>query len=698
MKMRRSERVAALASFFLAISLVLGSATYARAQRPKSLPPNWKSLPMPEQIRLIMQFYDPVEDKLVGNIDEEEIRTLAAKAISQIDFTTTKLEYKLLDPLHWAADPKLSPEQQEQFQKALLARFDDWQGKPYQEIKLKCMLMRRLHLPKQLRVREGRRWVRSGGSLESVPENDLPEFRDWFIESDAEHISGSFQVRWEGEVLPPKTGSYKFSVSPINVNSASGQYPLKITMGVRLADDAVLSADDKNWNSMSRAVAMTAGRPALIRVDLAVEARTLPNHAVHALLYWEGPEGKREIVPAQALRLPGGAGQGLKATYAWTDNGLEKSLTRTDPAVDFAWTATPISLFQDTQPLEQMNEAFWERTTSKDYMDWCQNPGGKRRLHPFFQDPDAMAASFSSERRNAFLDQLLTVHEPLLDSVTAKQAVLFYGAFRIGAPEKAIAAFGDWAMRHANLECDLPRPGVTEPGDAGFDADARLQLCRMAIFVTRELPQHAAVLEKQFLKLPDGRCSLPVAYTLGYSYVARGKLGEWTTFLEKTLQRSDLTGDPRINWLLARSFAEEIRLGQPEIEHYQIFYARPLDGRRFIDQAITEAQLPDAKVRLAKELAGRLASAGDLEGARKAIDEAVVFASDRAQEASLADWQAQLDGLKAAAKSAAANAPKVAHQAYLDSLQKRRAQAVKRQDQQAVKRYDALLESARKSQ
>jgi hypothetical protein len=51
--------------------------------------------------------------------------------------------------------------------------------------------------------------------------------------------------------------------------------------------------------------------------------------------------------------------------------------------------------------------------------------------------------------------------------------------------------------------------------------------------------------------LPDGRCSLPVAYALAASYLGRRRLSDWTAFLDAKLADPALTGDLRVNWLPA---------------------------------------------------------------------------------------------------------------------------------------------------
>ncbi len=84
---------------------------------------------------------------------------------------------------------------------------------------------------------------------------------------------------------------------------------------------------------------------------------------------------------------------------------------------------------------------------------------------------------------------------------------------------------GPSAMRIVNVKCHTRR------GCPGIDLENREAYHYMAVAVTQELPAHADRLRDEFLELPDGSCSLPVAYVLGYSYLGRDKLEEWTELL-----------------------------------------------------------------------------------------------------------------------------------------------------------------------
>jgi hypothetical protein len=274
------------------------------------------------------------------------------------------------------------------------------------------------------------------------------------------------------------------------------------------------------------------------------------------------------------------------------------------------------------------------------------------------------------------------------DFAAAMQTALEAGKFK-AAPDQALAAVSQWAGQQADLSSAFTI-------DAVFEADTRDGFRLLAYLATQELPGLAMQLQlqKSSLQLPDGRCCLPVADILAVSYLAQGELAHWIAWLDGRLADTALTGDLRVNWLLARSFAEEIRLSTPNFD-FPVF-SRPLDGRGFLDEAYREAQSPANKLRVLKEIAARLAWSQQYSAARMLLQRAS-SALPSAQQATLASWQQQIAALMAAAAEAQQKQAAGAQQAYIHSLSQRRDQAAARGNTAAVSHYTALLTSARKA-
>jgi hypothetical protein len=258
----------------------------------------------------------------------------------------------------------------------------------------------------------------------------------------------------------------------------------------------------------------------------------------------------------------------------------------------------------------------------------------------------------------------------------------------MGGPEKALEVFGAWAARHADLVCEIST-------DRAFDGDTRYALAQMAIFTTQQLPDQAARLQAQYLQLPDGRCALPVAYTLTYSYLGRAKLSQWTAFLDAKLADPTLAGDVRVNWHLARAHAQEYR--ELSARHYPFHVAmpasQPLDSRKYLNQALQAAQSPQVKVWAAGEIVGHMVWAGQYQAAKDLLG-TVSTSLPEVQQAVVAAWQAKCDRFLAAYQRSLQNRTTVANQAYLATLKVRRDKATQQGDTVSASRYDALIKAA----
>ena len=141
-----------------------------------------------------------------------------------------------------------------------------------------------------------------------------------------------------------------------------------------------------------------------------------------------------------------------------------------------------------------------------------------------------------------------------------------------------------------------------------------------------------------------------------------------------------MKGDQRVNWLLARSHAEEIRDG--DHDRYDGDNVRPLAGRSWIEQSLQTAETPAVKKRVAKELAARLTAEGYFAEAREVLDR------NGGKSAAAVVWRAEIDAFEVAdvieSKSSAS-------QEQLAQITRLRDRSSARGDKAAVVRYDALI-------
>jgi hypothetical protein len=701
-----SLRRASLAVLFL---LVMAAARSGQAQQASTLPANWQQLSPTDFATLVRQYFEQETFKSLSTTDQTSLAAQGALLFSQVDFGNTSLSYQTLETLQLVGQPQLDQWIVAQAKSALIARRDDWTGKPYVEMRSKVMLMMRLAVPDPVWNMEARRWVLAGGTSAQVPPNDLAyDFvRQMF--ADFKVIDRSFSVTWVGQISAPQTGDYTFFISPIDVNMGFSSPSVSVSMTVTLAGQPMISASPpsvpaplpvtsqpappptSNWVAHSNAVTLTAGTPVNLQVLVTVTApQKIPAGLLHAVLAWQGPGISRSLVPASAFTQASGT-PGLQATYTWTAGGQQQSLTRVDPMIDFAWTDSSLLLAQDPTSANQLADAMWQAMTSTDFITSYATATPSAKLHPFLRDPEQVSCGLSTARRQAFLDLLLQ-NPALLDAMDAPHAVGFFETFRVGTPDKALDVFGAWAARQPDSPAALATGRI-------FDRDTRSSLAEMAILTTQQLPSQASRLQQEFLQLPDSRCSLPVAYTLTYSYLGLGKLSNWIATLDAKLADPTLTGDLRVNWLLARAQAEEFT--RPGVYKYPFGAPYPsywpIDGRQYLFQALNAAQTPAVKARVAKEIAAHLTIAADFQGAKDLLGQAASGLPDD-QKSVLAGWQQQIDGFVAGRAQATQTQLSQANSAYLKRLQARRAQAASQGDSAAVSRYDALISAASSQQ
>jgi PA14 domain len=668
--------------FLVAVAWLAFQTSDGRAQQnPATLPAGWQQMPPTDFASAIRTLFMKDAFKTLTEQDQEAAKSRGKELFLQVNLTNTTLNYQTLEMLHWLARYLLDQTQIEAAQNALLGRQDNWAGQPYAEIRAKVVMMMRLEIPEPTIINEGRRWIQAGGTRDQVPAADMKYdiVRDIF--TDLKVLTGSFSVQWTGLLNPRQTGNYTFAISPINVNSPDPRYPVSFSSTVSIAGNVIINATSNNWVTQSKPVNLTANQPVALQMTISAIAPRIPTGSMHAQLYWQGPGITKSVIPAANLSLSDGRTPGLQGIYNWKQEGQPQTLTRTDSVIDFAWTNWAILLSQDTSIQSQACDAMWQSMTAPDFITAISGPPAQ--VHPFLKDADDASPGLSSNRRQASCNLLLQ-NPTLLDPVDAKHAVGFYQAFRIGNVDTALDVIGQWAAQHADLAPALALDPV-------FDGDTRNACRDLATYTTQQLPDQVTRLQNEKLQLPDGRCSLPIAYALAFSYLGRGKINNYVVFLNNRLLDGTLTGDARVNWLIARAMAEEIRLSPAD--PYAPADSRPTDGRAFLDQAIQSAVTPAVKARVLQEIVARLAATLQFQAAQDLIQQSVSSFPD-AQKAMLASWQQQLDALAATAAQRQQAKAAAAQQAYIGSLKARQAQAAAQGDTATVNRYNALIQSA----
>ncbi len=677
-----------------ALMLAGGLTARVHAQEPGGLPAGWQQLPAGEFVQAVEGARDQ------GGLSKSDLASVRAHArtlLGPMDLANSTESYQTLNGLYELATPRFEQlharsdaGDQKRVREALLGRVENWAGRSYEELRAKVFLMHWLKAGEDQLLNEVRRWVAAGGTVDDVRPEDLIMMRHGL--SGYQQIKGSYSLRWDGTLTAPQTGNYTFSISPVTMNVTEyrheHQFDFQQTVTVSVGGQVVLSATPEAWVTQSVPVNLTAGQAVPVQFSLEIESPKLPRFTAHAMLFWEGPGVAKSVIPAANFTLPGGEGQGLQLTANWQADGQPQTVSTTVPAVDVAWCESRIRIFDDPAQQAQFHEAAWQKGMSAAFLDQLVQSG---RLHPFLNDPHLtdpidMVGCFSSAQQREFLD-MLAARPSLLDPVELEQARDLYRAFRFGNPARALDIFGLWATRHPDLACITPNG----TGFFGFNYYNRRDFRQLSLCVTKELAAHGGRLESEFLELDDGRCCLPVAYTLAYCYHGQDRFDEWVALLDTKLAGDSLIGEQRVNWLLARGHAQEIRLSPPDF--YADGLARPLDGLKWIKEAQTVATAPATQVRLAHELAARLTSILKFDEARAALLEASNGAGADLQT-EIAESQDQVTRFEAWNVEQQVKHAQLAEDNYAAALRARRQRASAAGDTDGVARYDALIQAA----
>ena len=288
-----------LAVLFL---LIMAVARSGEAQQ-SSLPANWQQLSPTDFATLVQGYYQRGTYKSLSASDQLSLATQGALFASQVDFSNTTLSYQTLLPLFSVGQSQLDQWTAAQAKSGLIARTDNWTGKPYAEMRAKIMLMRRMHVPDSISLQQARNWVLAGGTADQVPQNDLvyDYVRQMF--ADFRVIDGPFSVSWTGQLNAPQTGAYTFSISPIDVNMGFSSPPANVAMTVSVAGQPIISAKPpnppdpvsllttqsapvprSNWVAQSNPITLTAGTPVIRDAAMRSGMRLLRDDGIEKVL------------------------------------------------------------------------------------------------------------------------------------------------------------------------------------------------------------------------------------------------------------------------------------------------------------------------------------------------------------------------------------------------------------------------------
>jgi len=652
-------------------------------ENPPPSPEEWRKLPLAEfvsQIDRLTSGTDPVSEQLWT-----EIRSQSAERLLSAIGAGTQADYRDLVSLYMWGSPNLTVQQRDTVLASLKPPADQVSAWTFDKMRSAHERMERGSMPQATRDELVVAWLkdRDVGSFSSLSETGWLFEQVHQIKRDQVSVP-TFSVRWTGFVQAPTDGAYTFSICPINLDFQHlGEFRRQTTV-VWIADRQALDSSKNGWTFKAEPVSLKGNEKAPIRVELSYTCSgkdISDDRPAIAILMWEGPGMNTRVVPGSALSLPEGGGTGLQAEYRLVENGQQKTAARVDPNIDQIWHRGCYLVPSHPELHSRLADRLWVLATDPNVLAEWEKTGAARDSN-WLGGAWWFLESLPSSRHKTLLAELLA-RPGLLESASQSRASEFYRYCRVGAPDQALEFFGAWARMHPDAPPEFG-PEFYKGNRALFrEASARM---------VWEYRPHLDALETRYLELPDGRCCLPVAYTLSYGHWAEGRIGEWIGKLKARLDDEKLSGDRRVNWLLARAQAQEIRDSRPD--RYCLTFDRTLAGLGWLQEACLVAQAEAVRLRAYKELAVRQAARSRIEAARSTLNAAAKRCTAPELAETLAAWRQELEQLAGWFEKLQQDLAAAARQHHIDILRGRLRRARDRDDQAAAARYEQLLTDA----
>jgi PA14 domain len=700
------------ASLVIAMAVCLFAAppaSVAQVLQGAALPANWRELEAHDFIAAVRSSVE------AGTVDEPTLAAIRDHAKQQLlapTFVAAK-DYYSIQQLFELSKPILNEQETTQVRGQLATRNEAVAEMPFWSMQARAELLENLTSPQQARELVSA-WCDGNGELIDASDREKAEFDELYEEKlfnyrvrwllshlRYETVNGAeFSAVWTGTITAPRTGEYKFSTTPINPsfgNPAEGQH-FHHLMRISVSGQQLVNARWNNWDHVGAPIALTAGQSTPIRVEYthsrkvggATDQHTSGNECPVAMLFAEGPGIARSVVPTEVLSPPDGQGQGLLGTFQSSQNGQPVTATMVDPRIDHVWLSGTCIVPQHATQQNWVIDRAWKRYSDPTFIERCR----QQKLRWPLLDEEVLVECLTHEQRLAVVDSALK-NPDLVNSQPWLVARQFFMNYRHDAPDKALDVLGRWMVAHAD---DGP-----EFGGNFFKLNLyQYRLLADALFF--HYPEHGKQLELNYLTTKDGRCVLPVAYTVAYGHRIRdvdynspayvqqkhGNFEQWIEKLDDQLADVSVAGETRINWLLARAQAQEIMLG-PKDRH--AFDQPNLSmGREWIDEAQLVAESDATRVRLAKEWITRLTWMGQTDQALLEVNAIGQSTTDPAVRTAVDGWRTAVEQRAEALAEKPAEERRLAAEMYRRHLEEFRDTAALRGDTVGADQYQRFID------
>ena len=423
-------------------------------------------------------------------------------------------------------------------------------------------------------------------------------------------------ARWTGSIKAPSRGRYTFYLS------RGGAFEPKYQLWIN--GDLVLDSTTQTRSTteffVSKPVALRKGRPASLRLEVADMREGLPagyGWLAGALLWQEGKDsGKPQLVPGSALAPPADfeteSTTGLKGEY-FSDKDLSTLVAeRLDSSLEFVWSGAPALAVNEARFSEVLEHCVASLLGGKSLA------GVSEADRPFFViDTYTHLLDLLPLSARADLVKHLTSQRKLLSATeTFTMARLIKSTYYLPGDEHLdLLAAWSQARSQPRFQPGNPRVGLkknlrkieTGPTEGPFIGNW-LYFRSIGGYLQGAHWNELEKLLSEHLERPDGHCNLAIAYISAFASSGQtrssGKryMNQFINRLDAKLAEESLTGDQRVTWLIARSFAAEVAIRRkPQL----------LFGKEYLEEASLVAQSQDYKFWALQELMARYSTLGD---------------------------------------------------------------------------------------
>ena len=407
-------------------------------------------------------------------------------------------------------------------------------------------------------------------------------------------------VRWFGCIVAPVDGQYIFE--QLRTYHTDGKMKLWINDVLVLDSSGEGTPQDEqdfNLSFRSSPVTLRAGTRAEFRLEYICDMKEVAVSPFAsmvfpvAVLLWESETMEQQIVPPAVFRQLVEKQPGLRGEYFADANFARKVGDRIDDAIEFIWDRDAVfnayhelkkQIVQSLLP-RLTNTAFLAEISDGDAVELAE-----KGLVPL------LAATTVTER-SALIDAISS-QPRLLKEISAKTLadqtqVIFMlpGRFHL-----------DFLIRWSEAS-EIPAfvPGTMIAGWGTYAINNINPYWRIGQCLGKSQTQELYDIVDQHLQNEDGSCNLGMAYIVISACREHNRLGRVLNCIDEAWVDTELSGDAKASWYLAKAFALETAM------QFTIKPGRALPELR---QALDVAESDELRARVQQEIVARLLTLG----------------------------------------------------------------------------------------